>query len=97
MPEHDDQFDAASQLRARVQEVGAQFLLTELRAGLTLLDVAETSLSDEANVRRRALANEAYEVVADRLARDPNVLALSGDERAALAELQQELGKRLGR
>ena len=77
--------------------MGAQFLLTELHAGLALLDVASTSASDEANARRRALALEAYEVVADRLARDPTVLALTDDERATINELHHELGKRLGR
>jgi hypothetical protein len=97
LSEHRDQFKAASQLRARVQRVGAQFLLTELRAGLALLDVADTSLSDEANERRRALALEAYEVVADRLARPSSAVPLTAGEGDTIRGLHRELGKRLGR
>ena len=97
MPEHRDQFEAASRLRDRVHEVGARFLLTEIHAGVALLDLAETSASDEANERRRALAIEAYEVVADRLARDASVVGLTDEERATISQLHQELGKRLGR
>ena len=92
-----DQFDKASKLRNRVQQVGAQFLLTELQAGIALLDVADTSESDDANQRRRALALEAYEVVADRLAKSPTAVPLTDDERDRITRIHQELGKRLGR
>ncbi|HEX6031878.1 MAG TPA: hypothetical protein VFY90_10640 [Tepidiformaceae bacterium] len=85
MRDHRDQFEATSDLRDRVHKVGAQFLLTE------------TSTSDEANERRGALALEAYEVVADRLAQDPAVVGLTEEERATISELHQELGKRLNR
>lgn len=94
---HRDQFEAASHLKARVQEVNAQFLLTELHAGLALLDVAETSASDDANQRRRALALEAYEVVADRLSRSSTAVPLTDNERAEISQLHRELGARLGR
>lgn len=97
MPDHRDRFELTAHLRARVHEVGAQFLLTEVQTGLTLLDIADTSISHEANERRRALALEAYDVVTDRLARNPNVVPLTDDERAVISQLHQELGKRLGR
>jgi hypothetical protein len=97
VPEHRDPFEAASHLRDRVHEVGARFLFTELHAGLALLDVADTSLSDEDNERRRALALEAYEVVASRLARPSAAVPLTDAERDEITHLHQELGKRLGR
>ena len=43
MPDSPDQYEMAMHLKSRVHEVGAQFLLTELEAGLALLDVADTS------------------------------------------------------
>jgi hypothetical protein len=94
---HRDQFEAAPRLEARVHEVSAKFLLTELRAGLALLDVAENSASDDANQRRRALALEAYEVVADRLSRSSTALPLTADEREEISQLHRELGARLAR
>ena len=97
MSEHRDPFEAAAHLRDRVHEVGAQFLFTELHAGLALLDVADTSVSNDDNERRRALALEAYEVVADRLARPNTAVPLTADERDEITRIHQELGKRLGR
>jgi hypothetical protein len=94
---HRHRFEAASHLKARVRELSAQFLLTGLHAGLALLDVAETSASDDANQQRRALALEAYEVVADRLSRSFTAVPLTADERAEISQLHRELGARLGR
>jgi hypothetical protein len=42
-----------------------------------------------ANERRRALALEAYDVVTDRLARNPNVVPLTDDEEAVISQLHQ--------
>ena len=72
--------------------------MTELRAGLALLDLAETSESPEANARRRALAVEAFEVVADRLARSGDSgVVLTDDQRETILALHHELATRLGR
>jgi hypothetical protein len=87
--DHPDQFERGAHLRDRLHELGAQFLLTELQAGLALLDVADTSVSDEASERRRALALETYEVVPDRLARTPNVVPLTDEERALIIQLHR--------
>jgi hypothetical protein len=95
--EHPTHFGSPNELKARVHEVGAQFLLSELQAGLTLLNVADTSASDEDNERRRALALEAYQVVSDRLARAIGTTPLTDEERARITRLRQELGRRLGR
>ncbi len=98
MSERPDRFEAATQLKARVEQLGAQFVLTELQAGLALLDVAATSEMREANERRRALALEAYEVVTTRLARwGDDAVAVPGDTRETISRLHEELGKRLGR
>lgn len=98
MPEHPDRFEITSRLKARVHEVGARFLLTELETGLALLDVVDTSQDRESNERRRALALEAYEVVAHRLARTgADALSLTDAERERIGQLREELGKRLGR
>jgi len=85
-------------LRGRFHKISAQFLLTELQAGLALLDVADTSQHGAFNARRRALALEAYEVVADRLARvATEPLALTVEEHEEIDRLYQQLGHRLGR
>lgn len=97
MDEPPNQYGSPDHLKARVHEVGAQFLLTELHAGLTLLKVAGTSASDDGNERRRALALEAYQVVSDRLARDIGTTPLTDEERAKIMQLHQELGRQLGR
>jgi len=98
VPDHPDQFEIAAQLRHRFYEIGGRFLLTELKAGLALLDVADTSQNGAFNERRRALALEAYEVVADRLARictDASPLTVA--ERSRIRRLHRQLGDRLGR
>ena len=98
MSERPDRFETAAHLKARVQQLGVQFLLTELKAGLTLLDVAATSEMQDANERRRALALEAYEVVSSRLGQCGDAaLVLTGDTKETISRLHAELGKRLGR
>lgn len=97
MTERPDQFEEASHLRERVNAVGAQFLLTEVEAGLALINLADTSQDDEAIERRRALAHEAYTVVAERLARTGHsAVNLSADEQELLLRAHAELGQRLG-
>ena len=97
-PDHADHFELATQLRGRFHQISARFLLTELRAGLALLDVADTSQNSAFNERRRALALEAYEVVADRLARNSTVpIALTVEEGDEIHRLYHQLRNRLGR
>ena len=98
MPDSPDQYEMAMHLKSRVQQVGARFLLTELEAGLALLDVADTSQHGTSNERRRALALEAYEVVTDRLARmGTGAVTLTDAEQETIYRLYQELATRLGR
>ena len=96
MPDSPDQYEMAMQLKSRVQQVGARFLLTELEAGLALLDVADTSQHGTSNERRRAL--EAYEVVTDRLARmGTGAVTLTDAEQETIQRLYREFATRLGR
>ena len=98
MPDSPNQYEMAIHLKSRVQEVGARFLLTELEAGLALLDVANTSQDGTSNERRRALALEAYEVVTDRLARmGTGGVTLTHAEQETIQRLYRELATRLGR
>jgi hypothetical protein len=64
MPEGSDRLHDARLLGADVRRVGAAFLLAELHNGLALLDTIEVSRDRDADERRRALALEAYGVVA---------------------------------
>jgi len=98
MTERPDRFIESARLRALTHDAGFHFLLTELRAGLALLETAETSHIDDEKERRLALAAEAYDVVADRLARTgPSAPELTDDERRELTTAHHELGRRLGR
>jgi len=98
MFERPDRFETAGDLKARAQQLSVQFVLTELQAGIALLDVADTSELRDANERRRALALEAYEVVTARLAQwGGDAAALPSDTRETISRLREELGKRLGR
>ena len=96
--DHPDQFEIAACLRDRFHEIGARFLLTELQAGLALLDVADTSHKGAFNERRRSLAPEAYEVVADGLSRiSTEDIPLTDAEHDEIDRLHRQLGDRLGR
>lgn len=69
-----------------------------VQAGLTLLNVAETSQNGAFNERRRALALEAYEAVAERLTRiSAEPMTLTVEERDEIDRLHRLLGDRLGR
>lgn len=95
--DHADQFQRATQLRTRFQESSTRFLLTELQAGLALLNVADTSQIDSFNERRRALAREAYDVVAEQLARiSAEPFSIRAEVRDEIQRLHKELGDRLG-
>jgi hypothetical protein len=95
---HPDQFEIAAYLRDRFHEISARFLLTELQAGLALLDVADTSHNGAFNERRRSLVLEAYEVVADRLSRiSTEDIPLTDAEHDEIDRLHRQLGDRLGR
>jgi len=97
-PDHPDQFELATHLRGRFHEISARFLITELEAGLALLDVADTSQNGGFKERRRALAREAYDVVANRLARIASEpIALTIEERDEIHRLHRQLRDRLGR
>jgi len=98
MAEAPDELENATKLTAKTNQVGMQFLLTEVQAGMTLLDTVDSSRDDAANSRRRSLALEAYGVVAERLERSgPAALLLSAEEREQIVQAHAELGRRLGR
>lgn len=52
-----------SRLHEQSNQIGIDFLLTELDTAFTFLDVAETTHSDETRERNRGHAREAYETV----------------------------------
>jgi hypothetical protein len=81
-------------LRDENRAVRVNVLLTELQVGLALLNASATSRLAETGDRTRALAREAYDVVARYLA-DPS-LTLSDEERAEIETLYAQLGERLG-
>lgn len=93
MSTHNDSFAAPPGAPARAARAQAHFLLTEVRAGLTFLDVGETSRREGTPERTRARAREAYDVVARHLAADD--VALTADERDEIARLHADLGARL--
>ena len=98
MPEGSDPLRNAGQLGEDVRRVGAAFLLAEVNNGLALLDTIEVSADRDADERRRALALEAYGVVADRLARTGDqAVVLTDAERDEITPLLADLRSRLER
>jgi hypothetical protein len=98
MPEGSDRLHDARLLGADVRRVGAAFLLAELHNGLALLDTIEVSRDRDADERRRALALEAYGVVAERLARTGDqATVLTDAERDEITPLLEDLRARLER
>jgi hypothetical protein len=90
------QFDHADTLRARMHDAGLQFLRTELQTAFALLDISDHTATEDAAVRRRALARDAYNVVAGHLAREGvKALDLSAEERDEIGRLLEVLGRRL--
>ena len=91
-----EQFDHATELWAQTYQADLQFLRTELQTALSLLDIVDSSDTDDSSVRRTALAREAYNVVADYLARNRrNAFELSREEREQISKLHVELARRL--
>jgi hypothetical protein len=95
MPEGSDPLHDARLLGADVRRVGAAFLLAEVHNGLALLDTIEASKDRGADERRRALAREAYGVVAERLARTGDqATVLTDAERDEITPLLEDLRSR---
>ena len=94
MADHTNHVSEFRRLRDETRAARVNFLLTDLQAGLALLDTAAASRVAETGDRTRALAREAYDVVARHLADD--TLALADDERAEIAAMHARLGDRLG-
>ena len=93
MSEHQQHVDAFRRIREESRTARVNFLLVELQAGLSFLDTAEASRSDETRARTRALAREAYDVVARHLADE--TLSVGDDERAEIQQQHERLGARL--
>jgi hypothetical protein len=85
----------AAQVREAVAATRYSFLQTELLTANTMLDVADGTHEASVRTRRRALAQEAHDVVARHLGRGPE-LGLSAPEweevTAGLARLEARLG-----
>jgi hypothetical protein len=96
MTERHDASEEVQRLASEARRLGTTFLLTELQTAFTLLDAVDASADEDANGRRRALAADAYDVVAKRLARtgDKTVVS-SGAEHAEITRLHNELRNRL--
>ena len=91
-----EQFDHATELWAQTHEAGLQFLRTELQTALSLLDIVDHSDTGDSTFRRIALAREAYNVVADHLARHRHkAFELTPEEREEIRKVHDELGRRL--
>lgn len=78
------------QVLEQAHRIGVQFLLSDLAIGLTFLDVADVTLSEEIRTRNRQHARAAYETV---LRLRPRV-SPSEEERLAL---EDKLGQLKGR
>ena len=91
-----EQFDHATDLWAQTHEAGLQFLRTELRTALSLLDIVDHSDTGDSTFRRTALAHDAYNVVSEYLTRGRrNAFELTPEEREELSKVHEELGRRL--
>ena len=96
MSERYDPFRHAERLAAKTRRLGAAFLLCELHNGLALLDTIAVSADRDADRRRHALALEAHDVVAERLARTgERAVVLTDEERDEITRLRDELDLRL--
>lgn len=79
------------QILEQTQRIGVQFLLTDMSAALTFLDVADVTQSPGTRQRNRDHALSAYKTVLRLLSK----ISPSDDERSALHEKLQVLKNRL--
>ena len=82
-----------SRLREESNKVGAEFLVVELDTGLTFLDVAETTSSEESRIRNRKNAEIAYKTA---LRMAPRVMLVAAQKEAVnqrIAALKSRLEK----
>ena len=82
---------STAQLLEQSQRIGVQFLLADLAAALTFLDVAEVTKWEGTRDRNRQNARAVYDTVLRLLPK----LSPSGDERAVLELRLAELKSRL--
>jgi len=82
---------STAQLLEQSHRIGVQFLLADLAAALTFLDVAEVTELEESRTRNRQKARYVYDTVIRLM---PKV-ATSNEERAALEDRVAELKRRL--
>lgn len=81
------------QIVEQSHRIGVQFLLTDMNAALTFLDVAEVSESTDVRARNRNHARTAYQTVLRLLPK----ISPSADERSALEQKLNTLRNRLRR
>ena len=94
MSEHGRHIEDFHRIQEEARAARVNFLLTELEAGHTLVDTARATRSETTRARTLALARDAYDEVARRLAGD-RALALSEAEHAAITAEHERLAARL--
>ena len=98
MSERSDPIQDAQRLVTDARRISAEFLLTEVHIGLSLLDTIDASADRDQDERRLSVALEAYGVVTERLARTGDrAVVLTGAERDEITRLLEELRARLER
>ena len=92
MSERSDPIRDAQRLVADARRISAEFLLTEVHIGLSLLDAIDASADRDKDERRLSVALEAYGVVTERLARTgAQAVVLTRAERREITRLLVEL------
>ena len=98
MAERHDVSGDVQRLASEARRLGTTFLLTELHTAFVLLDAVDASEDAGANERRVAVASDAYNVVAKRLARTGDkTVASTGAQHDEITRLHNELRNRLER
>jgi hypothetical protein len=83
--------DSIHQVLEKSHRVGVEFLLTDMRTGMTFLDIAEVTQSSEVRDRNRRNARLAYDTVVRIMSR----LSPTAEERSNLENGLSELRQRL--
>jgi hypothetical protein len=91
-----DELRGFAHLQDAAEATQLQFLRVELEVGNTMLDTADSTRDVTVRARRRARAQDAHDVVARQLAREPE-LRLTTDERDGIIAGLADLASRLDR
>ena len=83
--------ESIHQVLEKSHRIGVEFLLTDMRTGMTFLDIAEVTLSGETQDRNRRNALLVYDTVVRLMPR----LSPTAEERCNLEDRLSELRQRL--